>query len=98
MREGVWNDACVLRLCQTHHSMSLATASLAVCKDCAIITADDRFDEWECCLVVDLALGRVGTVDGIVGEYFLFWASLRSVRPYDYLVRWLVDFANALAA
>ena len=78
--------------------MGLATASLAVGEDCAIITADDRFDEWEGCLVVDLALGRVGTIYGIVGEYFLLWASLRPVRPYDYLVRWLVDFANALAA
>jgi len=87
----------MLWLREAHHRVRLAATGLAVGENGAVVAADDRLDEREGRLIVDLSLSGVNAIDRIISKNFLLWATLFT-RSHDHLVRRLVDIAYTLAA
>ena len=77
--------------------MRLAAAGLAIGKDGPVVAANSGLDQRESCFIVDLPLGGVDAVDGVVREHLLLRPSFFA-GPHDDLIRGLVNAANALAA
>lgn len=69
MFEATWNDTRVV--CLAKHSVCLSATCLTVCENCTVIALNNRFDKWECALIVDDLLERVLIVDCIEGERLL---------------------------
>lgn len=69
MCKTVWDDSSHVGIIRnTKHCVSLSATCLTVSKYGSIVTFDNRLNEGECTLIVNLLLFRIYVVDGIIRE------------------------------
>ena len=69
--KAVGNDSTkrwVLRTRHAQHCMRLAATSLPVGEDSTVVTIDDRLNEWESTLIIDVALQCVRPIHRVKGK------------------------------
>ena len=64
-----WNDSSLCSwLSDAHHAKALATASLTICKHCAIVSFTHTLDKWETYVIIDCLGNRIDVVCAIKRE------------------------------
>ena len=62
----------ILMILKTFHSVSLSRSSLTICEDRSIISFENRQHSWSSCILIDMRLSRIRTVNIVKGE--LMWS------------------------
>lgn len=96
LTKSPWNNAAwLLVLSPTHHGVSLATSSLSICKNGAIVPIKHILDKRECALLIDVTLCGLRSKDAIKRK--TFWLLLCIFFDQKYLIILGIDLNDANA-